>query len=128
MAQPIRPTKKLDALFRRYEVQLRTDTTTVVHAVTRETADCDPLTFAVYEVAIKSVYLSNALHPMWPEMCEAGHDRHYRSIAETDGFELPDPAQVPEKHREERGKQAATDYHYCVSLIAEAGLYFALLD
>jgi len=127
-AKPIRQTKKLDALLRRYDVQLRTGTTTVVHPVTGETAHCDPLTFAVYESAIKSVFLSNALHPMWEELCEAGHDRHYLSIANTDGFDLPDPSQVPEKYREKRGKRAAMDYRYCVSLIAKAGLYFALLD
>ena len=65
---------------------------------------------------------------MWPELCEAGHDRHYRSIARTDGFDLPDPSPVPEKHREKRGTRAATDYYYCVSLISKAGLYFELLD
>lgn len=124
----IRKTKKLETIFRRYNVGLRKRNSTVVHVTTGETTDCDPLVFAVYEAAIKSVYLSNALHPLWATCCAAGHDRHYRRIARQDGFDLPDPSEVQEKNREKRGKQGAADYGYCVSLISKAGLYYALLD
>lgn len=124
----IRLTKKLETVFRRYDVELRKQNSTVVHAVTGETTDCDPLLFAVYEAAVKSEYLSNALHPMWPEACEAGFDRHYQSLAHANGFFLPDPSEVPEKDREKRGMQGAADHYYCVSLISGEGLYYALLD
>ena len=124
----IRQTKKLETIFRRYDVELRKQNSTVVHALAGEKTDCDPLLFAVYEAAIKSSYLSYALQPSWPERRKTGHDRHYLKIAQEDGFDLPDPSEVPEKNRERRGDQGAVDYRYCVSLIARAGLYYALLD
>mgnify|MGYP006966977985 CR=1 FL=1 len=124
----LRQTKRLEAILRRCDVQLRKKTSTVFHAGNGEMTDCDPLLFAVYEAAIKSAYLSSALHPSWPKRCKAGHDRHYLKIAQDDGFDLPDPSEVPEKNRERRGEQGAADYRYCVSLIARAGLYYALLD
>jgi hypothetical protein len=124
----IRHTKKLDAVFRRCDVQLRKKTSTVVHAMTGKVTDCAPLIFAVYEAAIKSAYISNALHPSWPECCEAGHDRHYMKIAREGCFDLPDPVRVPEENREIRGKQGTADYRYCISMIARAGLYYELMD
>jgi len=124
----IRHTKKLETIFRRYDVQLRKKTSTVFHAGNGEMTDCDPLLFAVYEAAIKTSYLSYALRPSYPRCCQGGHDRHYLKIAQNDGFDLPDPSEVLEKNRERRGEQGAADYRYCLSLIANAGLYRALLD
>lgn len=126
--RPIRHTKRLDALLRRYCVHLREGCSTVSHATTGQVTLCDPLTFAVFEAAITSVYLSNALGPMWAMACESGHDRFYQMLAHRNGFELPDPTEVPESGRERRQQQATEDYHYCMSLIAKAGLYHALLD
>lgn len=126
--QQIRHTKKLNKLLERYDVCLRRHNTPVVHVVTGRTTDCDPLTFAVFEAAIKSVYLSNALHPDWAKCCKAGHHRHYLALARRNQFQLPDPTNVRLQDRDDTMRQAAVDYHYCVSLISKAGLYFALLD
>lgn len=125
---PIRKTKQLDKMLRRYDVTLRPQESVVRHVLTGKTTICDPLTFAVFEAAIKAIYLSNSLHPMWPELCEAGHNRHYQTIARLHGFDLPNAARVPKQHWQREGEQAAKDYHYCVSLIGRAGLYHRLLD
>lgn len=121
-------TKRLQTVLDRYNVKLRVGHSQVRHMTTGKVTDCEPLAFAVFDAAIKAVYLSNALHPDWPKMCEAGHGRHYQAIAVSNGFPLPDPSGVSDNNRETIGRRAARDYQYCASLNADAGLYFDLLD
>lgn len=121
--KPIRKTKKLESLFRRYEVDLRESNSTVVHEVYGTKTGLDPIGFAVYETAIKAVYLANVLHQR-----NASSERWYGRIADNSGFLLPDPESVPLNKATLRCKQATEDYYYCVSILSKAGLYYALLD
>ena len=120
---PIRKTKKLETLFRRYEVDLRETDSTVVHAVTGSKTELDPMAFAVFETAIKAIYLADALHQR-----SESSDRWYGRIAYYNDFLLPDPDSVPWTKSALRCKQATKDYYYCVSVLSKAGLYYALLD
>ncbi|MBT4725697.1 MAG: hypothetical protein HOB29_12065 [Planctomycetaceae bacterium] len=121
-------TKRLTNSLDCYSVKQRKSNSPAKHVMTGKVTDCDPLTFAVYEAAIKSIYLSWALHPIWPEMCELGHDRHYQAIAAVNGFKLPDADVVDDSKREKIGRRAAADHLYFVSLISKAGLFHSLID
>ena len=55
-------TKRLTNSLDCYSVKQRKSNSPAKHVMTGKVTDCDPLTFAVYEAAIKSIYLSWALH------------------------------------------------------------------
>ena len=126
--KPVKHTKVLDRILKRYDVVLREKNSTIAHALTGRKCELDPLTFAVYEACTKAVYLSNAVHPSWQEAVAAGHDRHYHNIARKDGFTLPNPEVVAQEDREKVGMQAADDYKSCARILTEVGMYFYLLD
>lgn len=119
----IRLTKKLERALRRYFVSMRDENTIVEHATYGRETDCDPITFAVFEGAIKSVYLANALH------CRSkASERYYHWLAHRNGFELPNPSSLPIKKRDAGRLRATEDYYFFVSVLRKAGLYYALLD
>lgn len=122
----VKLTKKLHALFRRWNTPIRKAASTVTHVLTKRRTEVDPVTFAAFETAIKAVYASNMAAK---SMRDQGFDdylqqleSHYSYIAELHGFSLP---AVDDKTD---SRKCADDYHYCCDLITKAGLYMQLLD
>lgn len=124
MHRPIRPTKQLEALLCRYDVSLRNTHSTVEHVTYRTKVNCSPITFAVFEAAVKSAYLSSVLTEYW----DKSYEYYYQALAHKNSFVLPKPLFLPKAVREQRSKQAASDYYYFANLIARAGLYRCLLE
>jgi hypothetical protein len=118
----IRLTKKLERALRRYSVSMREENTIVEHATYGRETDCDPITFAVFEGAIKSIYLANA-----PQRSEAS-ERYHHWLAHRNGFRLPDPSSIPVGKRGAGRLRATEDYYFFASVLRKAGLYYALLD
>lgn len=119
----IRLTKKLERALRRYSVSMRDENTIVEHAAYGRKTECDPITFAVFEGAIKAIYLVNALHCRDEEA-----ERYYHWLAHRNGFELPDPWSISIKKPDAGRLRATEDYYFFVSVLRNAGLYYALLD
>ena len=55
-ATPIKLTKKLAALFRRYDTDMRKNDSVVEHETTKKQTTVPPVAFAVFETAVKAVY------------------------------------------------------------------------
>src|SRR5690606_37842463 len=113
-----------------YNVVIRDDSTAVTNEHNNTTVDLSPISFAIYEIAIKSIYVAtfisfsreneNDLNEL------AGVCGWYTAIATASGIDLPwiTDEQVEtgdiDSHRE--------SYDWCVDRLAGLGLYYDLLD
>jgi hypothetical protein len=117
--KPIKRTKRLEALLKKYRVTLRTSNSVVEHQTYRTKTTVPPLEFAVFEAAVKAVDAS------WVAAQFGGHDRQWNQhLAAINGFDLLDEI-TPGF---EATRDYAKDYHYFCKLLKEAGLYYDLLD
>lgn len=99
----VKLTKKLQACLAGWGTVVRGEPTSVRHLVTGKVTQVPPVTFAVYETLMKAVYVSNmAAVPFevanfsWEEHRQ-NTERHYRAIAQKDGFVLPTVAGTDER-------------------------------
>jgi hypothetical protein len=114
-------TKKLETLFARWAVKVRTNPTTIRHMVYEKDITVEPLPFAVFETAVKAI--------AWSWEVAEGVDDNYKlqrwgwdsEIARRGVFSLVTRANVS-------SQQATDDYHYCSGWLRDAGLYYDLLD
>lgn len=111
-------TKKAKEYFRKYDVALRTEVSYVRHAIRRTLTPVEPLTFAFYELAIKANYLhwATADQAWVPE----GFINHCLGVLNQDGIRPPVVSGDTWKHRDA--------YHEAMQAVADAGLYYELLD
>lgn len=128
MIKDIRLTKRLERLFKAYRVKIRDHNTTVTHKTYGETTVCPPIVFAVFEVAIKSVYASTVIYlAVKDDMAACSQYRQwYESIADDGEFFLPYIAD--EDITEKNGTAHSDNYLYCVDVLTKAGFYHQLLD
>lgn len=120
----MKQTKKLQKIFDRYNVGLRDENTIVTHQTYGRKTELNPLQFAVYETAIKSVYIANqTVH------FDVKRLFWFQRICDDSDINLPYIEEVTDLDKAKaEAQQAASDYHYCVHLLSRAGLYYQLLD
>lgn len=118
-------TKRLQKILTDYHVSLRDTNTIVEHPYHKDKTELDPLTFGVFEAAVKAQDVANSTFPRDPEDEHRWRTRQWNlRLAETNKFHLLGMI-TP---NEDICRAARNDYRYCVRLIADAGLYYQLLD
>jgi hypothetical protein len=85
-------TREMQTILERWDVKLRSEPTKVRHLVYDTVTVVDPETFAIYEAAIKSQYVSwKAASPEVLAQYDYGPDwSHWQEIARKDGINLPE--------------------------------------
>jgi hypothetical protein len=121
-------TKRLEAVLKRWNTGIRQTPSVVVHATCGRRTTVDPLTFAVYETAIKAIYALNQSMPSqefsnmtWEEHLLVER-RWYGMIAVKDGFDVPEVTSATDP------ETCYSDWIFCRQLILREGLYYELLD
>jgi len=131
-------TERMQQILKRYKVKVRANPETVQHQTYRFNTVVDAESFAIYEAALKAVYISNMVflkvQGQWREFmaCQAYHGE----IFGRNDIRVP---WIAEGWGEEKGKEAADDYRHCSAELSERtgkdaetgkerNLYYALLD
>ena len=117
----------MNTLFEKYTVQLREHTESVTSVRTGELVTLTPQQLAVFETATKANYIMHfviaAGHDDMSEM--AGVVLFHQAIADEAGFHLP---WISDEQAAQGWQDAAKDFARCAEWLAEAGLYYDLLD
>jgi hypothetical protein len=128
----------MQQILQRYKVKVRKNPETVEHQTYGFRTVVDPESFAIYEAALKAVYISNMVflkvQGQWREFmaCQAYHGELFGKN------DIPLPW-IAEGWGEAKGKEAADDYRYCAAELSERtgkdaetgqarNLYYSLLD
>lgn len=121
--------KTFQKIMTRLGVKLRPAPITVTHKTYGTQTVCSPSVYAVYEVAVKSNFISQML--MWihngasKEM--PGCMQYFQSLL-TDDDTLPFVTDQMAADCKKHGLQADDDYVAAVRILSRAGLYYDLLD
>lgn len=125
--EEIKMTKKLQGYFDKYEVKLRDEPQAVLHEMKKTTCTVTPLQFGVYELALKAIALANyCANPM--DYTFSGQGDWYATLFENSrilGPEYPHDSHINNRRIIESHSDV---YRYCCRLLADAGLYYDLLD
>ena len=131
-------TERMQQILKRYKVKVRANPETVHHQTSETNTVVDPESFAIYEAALKAVYISNMvflkLKGQWREFL--GCQVYYGELFGKNDIPVP---WIADGWDEAKGKEAAGDYHYCAAELSERtgkdaetgeerNLYHALLD
>lgn len=118
----------MTAIQERYKVTLRTKNQTVRHQAYGTETEVSPEQFAVYEAALKAMYIHQfvtyCVLQEWRR--GAGTVAYFgRMMGEND---IVQPWIKDDEITEATARQASKDYIACQRWIEEAGLYYELLD
>ena len=119
-------TKKLETLFKRYEVELRSEPTSVTHKMTGVKTACDPVIFAVFETLVKAEFATlRSGRRMREPLQQHGGRSWLDQIAVENDFNIHTEVSRTDSRTAD---QCQEDKRHCVQVITDAGLYHALLD
>jgi hypothetical protein len=129
---------QLDDILKRYKITKRANEQIVIHHTYGFRTVLTPEQFAVYEAALRAVYIS------WIVYFKVRNDwssfmgclQYHRTVADPNDISLP---HIAESWGEDKAKEASADYKYCAHLLTqmvgrdadnggERGLYYATLD
>lgn len=130
--------KRIERIFDLYGVVWRAAPQAVRHQTYGFTTVVDPDGFAVFEAALKSVYISNVVWFKVQGLRREFMNSHayYGHLFRKNGIDIPG---IAEDWGAEETRRAAEDYHYCAAELGRRtgqdqssgearDLYYALLD
>jgi hypothetical protein len=115
------------ARLKKYKTTLRTTGTPVTHPTYQTTKTLNPVEFAVYETCLKCEYIRQFIGAAMSDQRQLlGLMVYYQQLADPCRISLP---HIPGTWlNEAKRAEASADFRATASWIAEAGLYYDLLD